>query len=74
MTCFNVRKLENLNNLIHQNFEIEMIIHDLQTLLQLRVFEIDFDENLIFIDSISSLLIDTEIRNSFSADNIKRQV
>ncbi len=51
-----------------------MIIHDLQTLLQLRVFEIDFDENLIFIDSISSLLIDTEIRNSFSADNIKRQV
>ena len=73
MTCFNVRKLENLNNLVHQNFGIEMIIHGLQTLLQLRVFEVDFDGNLAFTDPISSPLVDTGIRNSFSADNIKRQ-
>ncbi len=50
-----------------------MIIHDLQMLLQLRFFEIDFDENLIFIDSISSSLIDTEMRNSFDADDVKRK-
>ncbi len=49
------------------------IIHDLQMLLQLRFFEIDFDENLIFIDSISSSLIDTEMRNSFDADDVKRK-
>ena len=48
-----------------------MIIHDLQMLLQLRFFEIDFDENLIFIDSISSSLIDTEMRNRFRADDVK---
>ena len=71
-TCINMWKLENLNNLIHQNLEIEMIIHDLQTLLQLKFFEIDFDENLIFIDFISSSLIYTEMRNLFNVNDVKR--
>ena len=69
MTCFNVRRLENLKNLVHQNFEIEMIIHDLQTLLQLRVFELDFDGNLVFTDPISSPLIDSGMKNLFGADD-----
>ena len=51
-----------------------MIIHDLQTLLQLRFFEIDFDENLTFIDFISSSLIDTGMRNRFRADDVKLEV
>ncbi len=51
-----------------------MIIHDLQTLLQLRFFEIDFDGNLTFIDSISSPLVDTGMRNRFRADDVKLEV
>jgi len=51
-----------------------MIIHDLQTLLQLRFFAIDFDENLTFIDFISSSLIDTGMRNRFRADDVKLEV
>ena len=58
-----MRKLENLNNLVRQDLGIETIIHGLQTLLQLRFFEIDFDGNLTFIDPISSPLVDTEMRN-----------
>jgi len=66
-----VRKLENLNNLVRQNLGIETIIHGLQTLLQLRFFEIDFDGNLAFTDPISSPLVDTGMRDPFGADDVK---
>jgi len=66
-----VQKLENLNNLLRQDLGIETIIHDLQMLLQLRFFEINFDESLTFIDPISSPLVDTGMRNPFGADDVK---
>ncbi len=68
-----MRKLENLNNLVRQDLGIETIIHDLQTLLQLRFFEIDFDGNLAFTDPISSPLVDTGMRNPFGVDDVKRE-
>jgi len=78
-----IRKRKKIRSLIEtqnepcavlcQDLGVESIVLDLQTLLQRRIFEQDFDEHLTFTDSASNPLVDTRMGNLFGAGDIKRE-